>query len=33
MSAGCHCELAIRMWGRGGGGGGVGTLCKTESQS
>ena len=34
MSAGGHCELAIRMWvGGGGGGGGVGMLHKTESQS
>jgi len=33
MSAGGHCELAIRMWVGGGGGGGVGMLHKTESQS
>lgn len=33
MLAGGHCELAIRMWGGVGGGGDVGVLRKTESQS
>jgi hypothetical protein len=31
MSVGGHCELAIRMWGGGGGSGGVGMRHKTGS--